>query len=264
MRENRLSMRLTARSIKVLGGLSLFCRAGLDFVYPPLCLMCGGEMHSASRQNVCSSCVRDLVPAIPDACRRCGAPVGPYLDTSIGCVHCRSTPFHFEKAICLGVYKDLLKAACLRMKHGGTEPLARALAELFWQRQQDQFEGINADRVVSVPQHWTRRFWKGHNSSETIARLLAKRLGIPADVGQVRKTRRTLDQKTLPRTRRLSNLRDAFQIRHPRTVQGRRILLVDDVLTTGTTANRISRLLKKAGAKSITVAALARSVGEAH
>ena len=87
---------------------------------------------------------------------------------------------------------------------------------------------------------------------------------VPADVHQVRKTRRTLDQKTLPRTRRLSNLRDAFQIRHPHTIQGRRILLVDDVLTTGTTANRIGRLLKKAGAKSITVAVLARGLGDAH
>ena len=135
MRENQLSSRLISTSAKVLDGLHLFWRAGLDFVYPPVCLMCGGEMDSSSHQNLCPSCVRDLAPAIAHICERCGAPVGPYLDTALGCVHCRFTPFHFEKAICLGVYKDLLKRACLRMKHYGTEPLARALAELFWQRE---------------------------------------------------------------------------------------------------------------------------------
>ncbi len=221
-------------------------------------------MDSASRPQLCLSCLRESAPEIADVCERCGAPVGPFLDTSLGCVHCRFTPFHFEKAICLGVYRDVLKETCLRMKHSGTEPLARALAECFWQQKREPLERVDAERIVSVPQHWTRRFRPGHNASETIACHLARRLRVPVDVRQVRKSRRTLEQKTLPRTRRLSNLRDAFQIRHPKTIQGRRILLVDDVLTTGTTANRISRLLKKAGAKSVTVAALARGLGDAR
>jgi predicted amidophosphoribosyltransferase len=97
-----------------------------------------------------------------------------------------------------------------------------------------------------------------------LARALAKRLKVSFDPRQVVKVRRTPKQSTLPRTDRLTNLRDAFRLRRPGAIQGRNVLLVDDVLTTGTTANRICRLLRKAGARCITVAVLARAMGDAR
>jgi len=245
-------------------GLVEVCRAGLDFVYPPACLLCRREIESQSVPWLCLGCRKELAPFILDACQRCGAPVGPNLDTSLGCVHCRHRPFHFDRLIRLGVYKDSLRGACLRIKHPGTEPVARSLADLLWIQEREAFESLDIDRVISVPQHWTRRIWRGHNAAEVLARQLSRRLGVRFDRHRVVKTRRTPKQATLPGSRRLKNLREAFRLRRPAVLKDQHILLVDDVLTTGTTVNRISRLLRKAKVKTITVAVIARSYGEAR
>lgn len=256
--------RFEVLSAELFKGVAELWRAGLDFVYPPACFLCGSEIRSPAAQKFCATCLRDLAPIISDACERCGAPVGPYLETSRGCVHCRSTPFHFDRLVRLGTYKDLLRRACLTIKQPGKEPLALALAEMLWSREGTRLERANVERVVCVPRHWTRRLVTGHNPSETLARWFAGRLRVPLDVRQVRKTRRTPRQALLPRSLRQTNLREAFQLHRPQSIANRNILLVDDVLTTGTTANRIGRLLRKAGAKSITVAVIARSLGDAR
>ncbi len=242
-----------------------FWRAGWDFVYPPACFLCGAEIPVPAMQKFCRACLPDLAPAIPHACQRCGAPVGPYLNTTLlGCPHCRTTPFHFDNLLQLGVYKNLLRRACLTIKMPGKEPLAHALAELLWLREGAKLERANVQQVFCVPQHWTQRLLSGHNPSETLARWFAERLRVPCDVSQVRKTRRTPQQGRLPSSRRRTNLQKAFRLHHPSSIAGQHILLVDDVLTTGTTVNRICRLLQKAGAKSITVAVIARGLGDAR
>jgi ComF family protein len=238
-----------------------FCRAGLDFVYPPACLLCGCDIPFRREHQFCASCQRNLAPVILDACQRCGAPVGPYLETSLGCIHCRTTPFHFDGLVQLGVYQNLLRRACLTIKKPGKEPLTQALAELLWSREMARLEQAKVERVLCVPRHWTRRLAAHHNPSETLARWFAGRLGVPFYVHQVRKSRRTPKQASLPPSRRRTNLREAFGLRHSPSLANRNILLVDDVLTTGTTANRICRLLRKAGANSITVAVIARGLG---
>jgi ComF family protein len=264
MRVPQIRERLEVLSAKMIRGASEFWRAGLDFVFPPACLLCSREIPSAGVQKICPACQQSLAPLIPDSCLRCGAPVGPFLDTSKGCIHCKTIPFHFDGVVRLGVYKDSLRLACLAIKNRGKEPLAVALADLLWSRESARLEQANIELILTVPRHWTRRLSTGHNPSETLARGLARRLRVPWDGGQVRKTRRTPRQASLPRSLRLTNLREAFSLRRPQAIAGKNVLLVDDVLTTGTTANRICRLLKKAGAKSITVAVIARGLGDAR
>ena len=150
------------------------------------------------------------------------------------------------------------------MKHHGTEPLASALAELLWMREQERLESLKIDRVLSVPRHWTRRLWPSHNASETLARVFAKKLHAKCDLHRVVKIRRTPRQATLPYSLRRRNLRDAFRLRRPKVLEGQNVLIVDDVLTTGTTINRISRLLQKAGVRTIVAAVIARGLGEAR
>src|SRR5690606_31564861 len=115
-------------------------------------------------------------------------------------------PFHFDRLVRLGVYKDLLRVACRTIKNQGKQALAEALAELLWSREGATIEEANVERVVVVPRHWTRRLLTGHNPSETIARCLARRLRVTLDVHQVRKIRPTPRQARLPRSRRLTNL----------------------------------------------------------
>ncbi len=264
MRTDHIHQRMESFSFQLRHGVSELWQAALDFVYPPVCCLCGCEIPSMALERFCSTCQRDIAPFILDACQRCGASVGPYLDTTTGCIHCKTTPFHFDGLVRLGLYHDLLRRACLMIKKPGREPLADALAELLWSRETAGLEAANAERVLCVPKHWTSRLFAGHNPSETLARALAKRLHIPFDGRRIKKVRKTAKQSSLPRSRRLTNLRDAFRLRRPEAIKNRSLLLVDDVLTTGTTVNQICRLLRKAGAKTITVVVLARSVGDAR
>lgn len=264
MRSAVLKDRLTKIPGSLRSGTKKIVHVALDFVYPPTCLLCGMETSSANPATFCEVCRHALAPLVLDSCVRCGAPVGPYLETTLGCIHCRTTPFHFDRVLCLGVYKEELQRACLTIKRPLTESLAQGLGDMLWQRERERLEAAKIDRVFCVPHHWTRRIFRNHNASETLARLFAKRLRARLDAYRIAKIRRTPRQSRLPISERRANLRDAFRLKRPHAIKDQNILLVDDVLTTGTTANRIGRLLRKAGAKTITVAVLARGLGGTH
>jgi ComF family protein len=261
-------LNLAARCIE---GVQAIASASVDFVYPPSCPFCETEIpENVVRETgrlpmtdptLCANCRSQIAVNSSQSCRRCGAPVGPYLDTSNGCTHCRRERFHFQQAVCLGAYDDWLRSACLRAKQNGGRPLAAAMAGFLWERQRSTLEQAGVDFVVAVPQHWTRRVWSSHNTSETLAEVLARRLKVGFDRNILAKVRRTPAQTSLPPYRRRSNLRRAFRVRGKPALADLTILLVDDVLTTGTTANEVSRALRRGGAERVIVAVLARGIG---
>jgi ComF family protein len=181
--------------------------------------------------------------------------------TTGGCIHCRTDHFNFDRVFCLGVYDDAMQAACLRAKSVGGQPLAAAVAGLLWERQHEALESEQIDLVVAVPKHWTRRIETRPNAAETLAAVLARRLQVEFGRHILAKVRRTLPQSKLPSYRRRSNLRRAFRVRQPDAINGATVLLVDDILTTGTTANEVSRVLRKSGADRVIVAVPARGIG---
>lgn len=241
-------------------------RAGSDFIYPSVCAYCGRELESPAGAtekgpSLCVDCRAGLVPEPGPSCRRCAAPVGPHLDTSDGCIHCRDERFAFETVVRLGVYDAMLRTVCLRSKHPGGEALAAAAAELLWDVAREGLRATGADLVLPVPQHWTRRLRRSHNPAETVGRILARRLHVPFRAHILCKVRRTPDQARLTPTERRTNLRGAFRARGGEWLSGRSILLADDVLTTGTTAQQAARTLRRAGARRVVVAVLARGIG---
>jgi len=243
-----------------------FWRAGLDFVYPRLCPLCGREgadirESPGAGPQLCDPCCKDLLPEIDDWCLRCGAPVGPHLNTTGGCAHCRRDRFVFETVLRLGVYEGVLRSATRRSKELGGQPLAAALAGLLWQDQRKRFQQADFDWVVSIPQHWTQRVQRDHNTSQTLAEVLARRLQVDFGPHILAKVRRTPAQTNLTPAKRRANLRGVFRARGPAVLSGAAVLLVDDVLTTGTTANEASKVLRSAGARRIVVAVLARGLG---
>jgi predicted amidophosphoribosyltransferase len=247
-------------------GIRTLAHAAVNFVYPPSCPLCGGETDQGAADVTlepvfCSDCRNTVAPHIENSCGICGAPVGPYLDAAEGCIHCRTDNFRFERVYCLGVYDDVLKHACLRAKTPQGRPLATALAALLWDCQGEaiQLEGI--DLVVAVPRHWLRRLTAGSGAAETLAETLASRLQVEFVRPILAKVRRTPAQSTLPPYRRRSNLRRAFRVKDSRPLKGATVLLVDDVLTTGTTANEVSRALLSSGANRVFVAVPARGIG---
>lgn len=250
-----------ARSRTYFNPISTAVSAGVDLVLPPACCFCTRPMSSESfgseRIRLCRFCTDRLATDDRQACHRCGIPVGPYIDPTGGCVNCARRRFSFSEVIRLGVYEDELRDACIRAKYPGAEALAGALGELLWREQQSRLETPAPDIIVPVPQHWCHMLSRPHHAAVSIATALANRLEIPCRENLVRKTRWTIDQSSLTRAQRLKNLSGAFRVARRARLSGLSVLLVDDILTTGSTAGEIARMLRKAGAKQVTVAVVA-------
>lgn len=233
--------------------------SALDVIYPPVCAFCTAALDvdlEVDAVRLCVSC-RTSFQNDDRACLRCGMPVGPHANTEDGCLRCRQRDVRFHRVIRLGVYEEELRSACIRAKSRGAEPLAGALAGWLEQTHHEAFCEVIPDVVVAVPQFRVHRLTRPHHSAETIAEVLSERLEVPFGRGLLRKPNRTPDQSSLPRAKRLKNLSGAFSVRRGNELKGQRVLLVDDILTTGTTANECSRALRAAGAAFVGVAVIA-------
>lgn len=241
--------------------------AAVDFVYPPACVLCLRDLPASQSErdwwttSLCADCRSELAPPALQDCQRCGAPAGPFADTTGGCPYCRDDHFVFETVYRLNVYEGRLREACLRAKSAWGEPMARVLADLVWERSGDEMREIGFSCAIPVPPHWTRRFQQPHSAPETIARRLAAHLQIPVRGTALSKIRRTPRQAGASPTVRRQQQRGTFRCRQPARVAGQTILLVDDILTTGSTAQAAARALKIAGAGRVVVAAIARGLG---
>ena len=255
------------------GWLHTFSRAGVDFLYPPCCPLCNADLTTQDLRTggVCPDCWAGLVRSRGTPCFRCGAPIGPNLDPALGCLYCHDEHFVFDRVFCLGVYENELRSACLRAKQTGAEPLASALGSGLAEHHREALAAIPIDVVVGIPQHWRLRWRRPHHAAETLAAALARRLKLRLSRSILKKVRATRFQAELNLTERRKNLKNAFDIGRSvfgrsfvgrsRVIAGATVLLVDDILTTGTTVNEASRVLKKAGASRVIVAVLARGLG---
>lgn len=241
--------------------LATAARPALDFVLPPSCAFCRAQMESGLIEGrfpvwLCATCRDDMQNGNRPACRQCGMPVGPYAQTN-DCLVCRPRRFRFKQVVRLGVYDRALRQAVIRGKGRGSETLAESLAALMWQEQETALRELNAAFVVAVPQHWMHWFSRPHHQARTVGRILAECLGIPFHDRLVTKTRRTRDQSSLERAKRVKNLEKAFTVADGVDLGRQNVLVVDDILTTGTTANEVARALRDARAGRVAVAVLA-------
>ncbi len=147
------------------------------------------------------------------------------------------------------------------MKNRWNEGLAELMGEWWAAVAQPRFASLGVDCVVPVPLHWLRRWQRGYNQSASLALGLATGLRLPVQKWWLKRIRNTPSQKILSATARKENVRGAFGVRSTAALAGRSVLLVDDVMTTGATAHEAARMLRKAGAKRVLVAVLARAQG---
>ena len=242
----------------------------LDALLPPRCVLCGRRI---AQGPVCAGCEADL-PWLPACCTRCGLllpPSTPSLQASTSTpAVCGACPPAFQAFASVGSalsYTFPVDRLIAAAKFGRQLPVARALGELLALRMPVPTEP--PDAVVPVPLHWRREAERGFNQAEEIARALCLRRDWPLRTDLCRRVRATLEQSGLGATERQQNLRTAFVLRERRwqTAPVRRVLLVDDVLTTGATAAALAAVLRQAGVEEIhlcTVArTLARSAGPA-
>ncbi len=149
----------------------------------------------------------------------------------------------------------------LRIKNQSAQALAIVLGDLLAVECSQQLTALEPDVVVPIPMHWSRRMWRGTNSSETVAERLSRSLGVPSASHHLARCRRTVPQARLSATRRVANVRGAFRARSHADLPGARVLLVDDIMTTGATANEAAKTLRRAGAAAIVIVVLARAEG---
>jgi ComF family protein len=197
--------------------------------------------------HLCQRCAAAL-PSPLAYCRRCASSVGP----GAACNRCAAERYHYERVTRLGIYDGTLRDAVLAMKFEAGEPLARTLGRLLARHIETK-----PDAVVPVPLHWRRRWSRGYNQAQALAESLAKGLACPCNSKVLKRVRATPQQFSQSATARRENVKGAFAVRRAAAIQGRRILLVDDVLTTGATASEAARALLQAGAKTVDVAVLA-------
>ena len=233
-------------------------RALKEIVYPPLCLVCDADLDGPAG-NFCPTCAYEIVAVDQPACQRCGARVGPYTDTSQGCPTCLRAELRFDAAIRLGLYEGKLRELCLSFKSVQNELLGPALTRLFMKFQGDALRAVQADMVVGVPLHFVRRFLRGFNQAESLARCLGRELKVPHRSRILKRVRMTRPQSELKRDERRDNVHGAFRASPTRDLKGATVLLVDDILTTGATCSEAARALRAAGGKRVVVAVIARS-----
>jgi len=239
----------------------VFC--GLfNLLFPDDCRVCGDPLHEVSRVPVCSRCLKEPVPI--EAEHFCVACRTPFLnrfplDETGRCALCAKGLSGFDAVYSYGSYEGALRKLVHLFKYGGVTPLAGPLGRflaLALPREQ------SFDAIVPMPLHWARRWRRGFNQSELLARQIARRWNVPVRA-IVKRVRATAPQAGLTNSKRRLNVSGAFRVKSARSSEkplaGMRVLLVDDVLTTGASAAACARALKRAGAKHVTVLALARA-----
>lgn len=240
------------------GTISELVRGALGWAFPAACLACDSpEGANPLRHGLCAACFDAITTDAHASCPRCAQTVGPHAHTADGCSECRPQSLAFERAFRLGEYDGRLHDAVLRLKYESGEGLADCLGRAFAECRGADLRAANVDLVVPVPLHWWRRWQRGYNQSEAVARELAAGIGVPFERA-LRRARWTPQQLQPSREARRANVKGAFLVRKGATVAGKSLLLVDDVMTTGSTLHECARVLKSAGAARVSIAVLAR------
>lgn len=221
---------------------------------PPSCILCGDD-GQAPLLDLCAPCCADL-PRNVHACAGCAAPLPAAAPTGVVCGACLRRPPRFDRAIAPFCYAYPLDHLVRDLKYRGRLACGRVLGTLLANHLQAEQLSL-PDLVIPVPLHPARHRERGFNQARELARPLAAQLGVAVDERLCVRVRATEDQTLLTARERRRNVRHAFALAYrPRAAH---VAVLDDVLTTGSTANEIARTLKRAGVQIVSVWAVARA-----
>lgn len=233
--------------------------------FPAPCWICDETLTNASLIPVCDLCLAEIQRMEGVHCEGCGRPFASQVVSQAIhpiCYVCRRGAYSFDRARSFGLYNDALSGAILLLKYESMHRLGGWFAQKLELVVREEFKGLEFDAIVPVPLHPSRQRERGYNQAELIARPLAKRLGLKMATYLLVRTRPRPPKSLLTLRERWESVRGAYETRSGAKVDKLRILLVDDVFTTGATLDACAKALRKAGAKSVHGVTVARVVPE--
>lgn len=227
----------------------------IDIILPPRCLLCGKVIHSDD--TLCSDCFANINFISKPYCKHCGLPLIDNTQGELCCISCLSKKSILRLCRSAVKYDDFSKKIILDFKFSDRLENKKLLSRWLFIAGEDIFkQGI--DIIIPVPLHSARLFKRKYNQSAVLADGLSELCHIPANYSLLKKIKHTAPQIQCSGKQRLKNVKDAFQVISPEQIRGKRIVLIDDVYTTGATLTECAKALKKAGAKSVDALTVAR------
>ncbi|MCY2984603.1 MAG: phosphoribosyltransferase family protein [Planctomycetota bacterium] len=242
-------------------------RPFVDLVYPRICVLCAKPIVDLDLESLCVHCESQITPTTV-SCLRCSAPLpGAGFTKSDAtkkkCYYCERRKWAFRKAYCYTAYSGAAARVARKIKQPSCEPLAIELGNRvgLWLRTLEHFDAKQYDFVVPIPQHWIRRVMVRYNQAEVLAENVARELEIPVRRNWLYRTRLTDKQGTKTIVERRTSVTNSFGCKRAGELKSAKILIVDDIVTSGATAHEAAAALRKSGAAQVDIAAFARGVG---
>jgi ComF family protein len=253
MKKNRLPRFWTSGAAKIIS-------LALDFLFPPVCLLCGSEDLYQTGYLICKDCLNSISFISHPVCVRCGKPFLTETTRDHVCGNCLTQGPSFNLVRALGRYEGALETIIHNLKYKQKFSMAHLLRFLLDHIHNHDIIFSSYDVLIPVPLHMTRLRQRGFNQTVILGNILKKKYHLPLHTDILQRTAHTLPQVTLPVQARKVNMRNAFNVKKPQYVEGKTILLLDDVYTTGATMNECARTLKKSGASQVDGFVIARAV----
>lgn len=236
-------------------------KALIDLVFPPLCHCCKAYIPKAGRVHICDACMKTTATVGSPLCTVCGAPFLTEGGSDHPCGRCLIHPPSYDGASAPYIYEGAVRDLVHRLKYDGRVQCRRPLALLLAESLAGFASDVSPDMIIPVPLHSRRIRQRGFNQAILLGEVLSREWKLPLDRRLLQRIRWTEPQVNLAAAERTANVRGAFALGNPEKVHGKRVLLVDDVLTTGSTVSECSKVLKRAGAEAVFVVTVARVPG---
>jgi competence protein ComFC len=258
----KVPMNIITRFSKSKNGWTILGAGLAELVFAPcgICPVCGQER--SVRQGLGHNCLARLLLVVPPVCSRCGRPLRLNSQKQSICKQCAATEYYFRQARAVALYEGALREYLTDLKYRFRPELGVALGELLVEWSKLNRRWRQNDLIIPVPLHQQKMVARGYNQAELIARPLGAYWGKKILTEAVVREKPTQKQNDLSKQERFLNIANAFRVLKPQLVAGKRILVIDDILTTGATVSEVARMLLKAGALRVDVLTVATGVVE--
>lgn len=246
--------------MRTLAPFNDWLKTGLGFFYPEICQLCENERATAKDGFVGPECWRQVRFIRAPFCERCGLPFEGEITNKFECTNCREMELHFSYARSAVVAKSVVLEAIHRFKYSHALWFENFLTDLLLREAAPVLHGQNWDFIAPVPLHSLKEREREFNQAEILAGHLSAATKIPLNTKLLRRVTPTMTQTRLTKQQRAENMRGAFAVHPGMKLSGEKIILVDDVFTTGATTSACAKALRKAGAGEVCVWTVARGL----